>query len=74
METQPSPREQALRLARQYAREAATIAITAQDKNRYSDGKPQVANLTAIGALYADVSRTYAAIAQAEPVDIDEEK
>ncbi|MGW0537828.1 hypothetical protein [Streptomyces sp. NPDC003032] len=67
-------REDALYRACRYAGKAARLAEHAEDKNHYaSSERHQVPGITAVGTLYADIARTYAAIAQATPADTGEE-
>lgn len=57
-------------LARRYANMASRLAELAEENNRHGSAeKHTVATLISIGSLYAQISRAYAAIAQA-----DEEK
>ncbi|AZM54152.1 hypothetical protein DMA15_17545 [Streptomyces sp. WAC 01529] len=67
-------RAEYLDLARQYAREAAHLATSAKEKTQQPTEHHKVANIAAVGALHADIARTYAAIAQATPTGPDQEK
>lgn len=55
--------DQALRAATR----AAVLAEQAEDAARHPDNKAKVPALAAAGALWADVARSYTAIAQATP-------
>lgn len=58
----------ALQLARQYADKAAVFAEKAEVANGHSSStRHQVPGIATVGTLYADVARSYAAIAQAAP-------
>ncbi|MGV2914476.1 hypothetical protein [Streptomyces alfalfae] len=57
---------EALHLARRYADRAARMATSAENKLHTSE-RHLSGDYAAVGTLYADVSRVYAAIATATP-------
>lgn len=69
MDAEPiTSRETALQLARRYADKAALFAGSAEIANGHnSSTRQQVPGIATVGTLYADIARSYAAIAQAAP-------
>ncbi|MFD6432835.1 hypothetical protein [Streptomyces venezuelae] len=63
----PTPRETSLHLARRYADRALRLAQTAEERTYASSNL--IADYATVSALYADIARTHAAIAQATPDD-----
>lgn len=60
-------REQAITEARHAAARAMDLAGAADRYLDHPDLKHEIPRLTAVGALYADVSRSYSALAAALP-------
>ncbi|CAM5529951.1 hypothetical protein SALBM135S_00859 [Streptomyces alboniger] len=67
MDPKPGPRREALRLARQHADNAVRLAETAEYKVGTVSERHRAAEFAEVGALYAAIARSYAAIAQATP-------
>lgn len=59
-------RTEALHLARRYADRAARMATSAENKLHTSE-RHLTGDYAAVGTLYADISRVYAALATATP-------
>lgn len=60
-------REQCLTMAAAAATRAAALAEEAERVARHNDFRPKTSAFAAAGALWADVARAHAAIAQALP-------
>ncbi|MFJ2259493.1 hypothetical protein ACIOKD_14325 [Streptomyces sp. NPDC087844] len=75
MDTDPTTQQQYVRLAWNAVSKAADLAGQAENAAREGDRQKQVAPLATAGALWADVARTYSAIAAIlpEPTDQDTE-
>lgn len=67
MTGQTAPRQHWIDKAVDTARDADKMARHAETAAHSDDQSDKVPGFTAVGALYADVARTYAAIAQACP-------
>lgn len=72
MDTDPTTQQQYVRLAWDAASKAAQLAEHAENAARQRGKQDQVAPLAAAGALWADVARSYAAIATVLPDGIED--
>ncbi len=68
-----STQQQYVRLAWNAASKAAELAKHAEAAAHHSDRQEQAPAFAAAGALWADVSRSYAAIAAVLPQDADQD-
>ncbi|MFF1743893.1 hypothetical protein [Streptomyces mirabilis] len=67
--TEPMTRQHYLDTADKALRESMQLAKDAKDTAYHPDNRRKTGNLAAAGALYADIARSAAAIAQAMPED-----
>ncbi|QIY96950.1 hypothetical protein HEP87_26800 [Streptomyces sp. S1D4-11] len=70
---EPKTRRDYLDTADEALRKAAQLANYAENAAHHPDNRRRTADLAAAGALYADIARSAAAIAQAMPADAQED-